>query len=436
MNKILEEYQKMTCNHIDDKKPKGRIVMLLSAGFSYDKGYPLGQTLNNKFCEFVRDEFFLMPNGEFTSVTFPKTIYKKEDYFHDYNVYHNAYLLLYEIIKHYVGTIGKEKFDYEKFYDAIEIEHFKRTPPCFDIWSKEYRDLAKDYIREELPYEKLVGNLTIVYDQLIGYFLKNNRKDIFYEDAEPTIDEDPNYSNFLRFLKEQSGNNIIDVFSTNHDLVFESFRNIPDLREMISDGFDDYGSEFFGDITSEGFKYKCRLERYTGKYNTSIRLYKLHGSLDYVLFHKLVVKRRIINGIRIPINYAVPFKYVKIKHGIKPYDIYKTTRCKRKIEYSSTEIRPDFLSGTQTKISKYVNPLLYKKLFKQFARCLSQADKLIIVGYGCGDTKINQIINQNFKCSQGKAYMINPDAKNLVGKLDIKVTPINKGTNEGILECQ
>lgn len=436
MNKIIEEYKKVTSNYVDEKKPKGRIVMLLSAGFSYDKGYPLGQTLNNKFCEFVRDEFFLMPNGEFTKVTFPKTIYRKEDSIHDYNVYQNTYLFLCEIIRHYVNTFGKEKFDYEKFYDAIEIEHYKdENELCLNIRSEEYRDLAKDYIREELPYEKLVGNLTIIYDQLIAYFLKSNRKDIFYEDAEPTIDKDPYYSNFLNFLKEQSSNNIIDVFSTNHDLVFESFRNIPHFRDIISDGFDDYGSEFFGDIASEGFTYKCRLERYTGKYNTPIRLYKLHGSLDYVLFHKLVIKRKNFNGIRIPINYAVPFKYVKIKHGIKPYDIYKTTRCKRKIEYSSTEIRPDFLSGTQTKISKYDNPLLYKKLFKQFARSLRQADKLIIIGYGCGDTKINQIINKNFNISKGKAYMINPDAKNLVDKLDINTIPINKGVNEGILEC-
>jgi hypothetical protein len=331
-----------------------------------------------------------------------------------------------------VNKYGKELFDYERFYDAINIEYRKEEPLCFDIWSEEYSKLATKYTEDNLPYERLVANFSIIYDQLIAFFLKGKRNSLFYEDVKTSIDYDKDYSVFLQYLKERSRDSIIDVFSTNHDLVFESFRNIQDFRDIISDGFDDYGSEYFGEIEVDRFKYKCRLERYTGKYNTPIRLYKLHGSVDYILYHKNKKIRRTVNGYKVEENYAIPLKYVKIKQGINPYDIVKSTRCKREYMYLSTAIRPDFLSGAQTKIKKYNNPLLYKKLFRQFAKCLREADKLIIIGYGCNDTIINEYVNKNFNDSSKRAYMINPDANNLVSKLEINIVPIPEVVDKGI----
>lgn len=431
MNQLIEEYRKMDGNNImPNHKRKERIVMLISAGFSVAKGYPSGKALNEMFCKFMPDEFYFAPNGELMSMSIPKS-YCKTDYIHDYSVYHKSYLLLCELIKYYVNKYGKTIFDYERFYDAIDIDYRKEEPLCFDIWSEEYSKLAAKYLEDDLPYERLVANLTTIYDQLIAFFLKGKRNSFFYENAKSSIDYDKDYFAFLYYLKEKSKDCIIDVFSTNHDLVFESFCNIQDFRDLISDGFDDYGSEYFGEIEIDGFKYKCRLERYTGKYNTPIRLYKLHGSLDYMLYHKNKKVKRTVNGNKVEENYAIPLKYVKIKQGVNPYDIVKSTRCKRKYEYSSTAIRPDFLSGVQTKIKRYNNPLLYKKLFRQFAKCLREADKLIIIGYGCNDRIINEYINKNFNDASKRTYMINPDAFNLVSKLEINIHPIPEVVDKG-----
>ena len=175
------------------------------------------------------------------------------------------------------------------------------------------------------------------------------------------------------------------------------------------------------------------MERYTGKYDTPIRLYKLHGSLDYVLYHKGGKRKVTIDGNRIELPFAIPSKYDKIKQGISPGEIYKSKRCRRKYDCSSTEIRSDFLSGVQTKISKYNNPFLYSKLFGRFKRCLKAADKMIVIGYGCNDSKINEIILNNFNYADKKVYMIDPYADKLAEKL--KAIPIKKCMNDGILDC-
>lgn len=407
---------------------KERIVMLLGAGFSIDAGYPTGSEVNKRLSSFSKDDFVMSSNGELLENRIKSFIPSKVN---DYDLFEKAYLFLIAIIKHYI-SIEDNVFNYEEIYDAIEVEHKKEHPLIFDIWSDEYRDLAKEYI-QDVSYERLVSNLPMVYDQLITFAIKGNRKSVFYEDISKNISIYPKYKNFLNYLIEKSKTNIIDVFTTNHDLLFESFRNCIELNGKISDGFDDFGSEFFGIVRYDDFDYRCRLERYTGKYDTPIRLYKLHGSLNYVLYHKEVKRKVIIDDNRIELPFAIPSKYVKIKQGISPGEIYKSKKCRRSYDCSSTEIRSVFLSGVQTKISKYNNPFLYRKLFDRFKRCLKTADKMIVIGYGCNDSKINELILNNFNYAEKKVYMIDPCADKIAEKL--KAIPIKKYVNDGILNC-
>ena len=428
-NMILEEYIKTTEEAKSNTTfQKERIVLLLAAGFSIDAGYPTGSVVNSRLCSFTKEDFVVAPNGELLDNRIKSFIPSKVN---DYNIFEKAYLFLIDIIKHYTKN-SDTAFNYEDFYDAIEVEHKKNHPLVFDILSDEYRNLANGYL-QDVSYERLVSNLPIVYDQLITFAIKGNRNSVFYEDVCKDISCYPKYKNFLKYLIEKSKNSIIDVFTTNHDLLFESFRNCIGLNGKISDGFDDFGSEYFGIVRYENFDYRCRLERYTGKYDTPIRLYKLHGSLDYVLYHKEVKRKVIVDGNRIELLYAKPSKYVKIKQGISPGEIYKSKRCRRKYDCSSTEIRSDFLSGVQTKISKYDNPFLYRKLFSHFKRCLKSADKMIVIGYGCNDSKINELILNNFNYAEKKVYMIDPCADKKAEKL--KAIPIKKYVSDGILDC-
>ena len=52
--------------------------------------------------------------------------------------------------------------------------------------------------------------------------------------------------------------------------------------------------------------------------------------------------------------------------------------------------------------------MLYKKLFKKFRNNLRSAQKLIIIGYGGRDSKINEIIKQNFDYQNKKVFIIDP----------------------------
>lgn len=67
---------------------------------------------------------------------------------------------------------------------------------------------------------------------------------------------------------------------------------------------------------------------------------------------------------------------------------------------------PIFLTGTTSKIQRYNEPLLFKKLFKRFKKNLKQADKLIIIGYGCKDKGINEIIKEYFDYHNKPTFII------------------------------
>ena len=116
-------------------------------------------------------------------------------------------------------------------------------------------------------------------------FLKTKQAS-WYDDEPFKVNFYDGYNGFFTYLSELSREFIVNVHTLNHDLLFESFNNTGFINGDISDGFDEYGSEYYGKLTTKDRTYHCRLERYKGRYNTPIRLYKLHGSLDYVPFYR------------------------------------------------------------------------------------------------------------------------------------------------------
>lgn len=121
----------------------------------------------------------------------------------------------------------------------------------------------------------------------------------------------------------------------------------------LCDGFEELGSPFYGELLHDNRIYKCQLSRYTGKYDKKIRLYKLHGSKDYY-----------VNKSKSATLY--PETYIKTLWGIGNMDFYKEFKKKGKFsEYENCYVNyhSDFLTGTTSKISRYTDPLLYKKIF-------------------------------------------------------------------------
>ena len=76
-------------------------------------------------------------------------------------------------------------------------------------------------------------------------------------------------------------------------------------------------------------------------------------------------------------------------------DIMKGRKSKIGYDLSPFEYHADFLTGTTSKIQRYNEPLLFRKLFKRFKNNLRKADMLIIIGHGCKDVGINEMIKEN-----------------------------------------
>lgn len=73
-------------------------------------------------------------------------------------------------------------------------------------------------------------------------------------------------------------------------------------------------------------------------------------------------------------NFMIPIKYVKIREGIGVSDLLRGIRSKMGYESCPIAYHADFLTGTTSKIEKYNNPLLFKKLFKRFRKNLRNAE--------------------------------------------------------------
>lgn len=234
------------------------------------------------------------------------------------------------------------QFDYEQFYDFIKSDEAK---------DNRYRLLCQDLINKSDDYDNYLFNVVHIYNQMVLYLLKDKEGKSYYDGEPFKVNCADAYNEFLLYLSQQSKECIINIHTLNHDLLIESFNQTSNINGNISDGFDEYGSEYYGILEHDHRNYNCRLERYTGRYNTPIRLYKLHGSIDYVPFY-----RRDKNG------FMKPEKYIKIKWGIGASNIIKGRKSKYGYDASPFEYHADFLTGTTSKIKRYDETLLFKKL--------------------------------------------------------------------------
>ncbi len=364
------------------------ISLLLGAGFSAPMGYPIGNEMNDGLLNFDDNTLDFSPEGYLVSSTDgTKPMFQMNGI---YNSHQKDFIFCKRLIKEYAKTHGN-KFNYEEFYDFIKNDEVKEI---------RYQSLYDDLLSDTEKFKHSPSNISHIYNQMVAYLLKDRTGKSWY-DAEPfKVNSFAGYNGFLTYLSDLSREFIVNVHTLNHDLLFESFNKTGSINGNISDGFDEYGSEYYGKLSANDRTYHCRLERYKGRYNTPIRLYKLHGSLDYVPFY-----RRNKYGIMFPEN------YVKIKWGIGAGDIMKSCKSKIGYEKSSTEYHADFLTGTTSKIQRYNEPLLFRKLFKKFRKNLRNAEKLIIIGYGCKDEGINKIIKENFDYEHKKVFIIDAYAR-------------------------
>lgn len=376
---------------IDSELPlAGRksVSILLGAGFSAPMGYPIGNDMNNGLLNFDDNSLDFAPCGTLaTSTDGTKPMFQMDGVLNNHQKY---FIFCKRLIKEYTEA-HNDMFDYELFYDFIKTEEAKQ---------ERYQRLCDDLLDGGESYEHYLSNVSHIYNQMAAHLLKDKTGKSWYDDEPFKVNFFDGYKGFLTYLSELSKEFIVNVHTLNHDLLFESFNNTGFINGNISDGFDEYGSDYYGKLFANNRTYHCRLERYKGRYSSPIRLYKLHGSLDYVPYY-----RQNEYGCMIPEN------YVKIKWGIGAGDIMKGRKSKIGYDISPFEYHADFLTGTTSKIQRYNEPLLFRKLFKKFRKNLREAEKLIIIGYGCKDKGINEMIIENFDFSHKQSFIIDAYAK-------------------------
>ena len=359
------------------------IALLLGAGFSAPMGYPIGNDMNEYLLNFDDRNVDFSPSGVLaSSIDGTKPNFQIGGVLNNHQKY---FVFCKKLIKEYAQKHGN-RFDYEEFFDFIKSDEPK---------DKDYQRLLLGLCEERELYEEYLYNVPHIYNQMVAHLLKDKTGKTWYDDEPFKMNYFDCYSGFLRCLSKLSEKYIVNVHTLNHDLLFESFNSTGFINGNISDGFDEYGSEYFGKLTANQRTYHCRLERFTGRYNTSIRLYKLHGSLDYVPFYKVDKYGRMI-----------PDNYVKIRWGIGAGDIMKDSGSKAEYEHSPFEYHSDFLTGTTYKMKRYHEPLLYAKLFEEFKKNLRDAEKLIVIGYGCKDEGINEMIMECFDYKNKQSFFV------------------------------
>jgi hypothetical protein len=398
------------------KNKEKSVSFLLGAGFSAPMGYPIGNQLNEKLLTCAGGDFAFSSAAELcvsADGTKPDLGYKTS---------HNWYFdFCKDIIRYYNENI--KAFDYEEFYDYLKDEAKD------DSGLKELFEKGSYRKTESANFEQYIFQIDDIYNQLVAFYLEDEAGKSWYDDEpkqlKPTFD---GYTGFLNCIEELSKDSIINVHTLNHDLFFERLNKTEWIDSKLCDGFEELGSPFYGELQHDNRTYKCRLSRYTGKYEKKIRLYKLHGSMDQYIYY--TNKDEVLYPVLYSVSY--PETYIKTRWGINNIKFCKEIKNKNgvlKYECCWINHHPDFLTGTTSKISRYRNPLLYEKLFKLFKRNLNEAEMLIIIGYGCKDSEINRYILEEFGTKK-PCFIIDPYAgdkvSEFIGQMGDNTTLVRK----------
>lgn len=363
------------------------VAFLLGAGFSIPMGYPTGAAVNKSILDFVNQPVAFSPSGEMAigiDGTKPNFGYE--------NNYAKEFSLCKELIAAY--NMKVEEFDYEQFMDALRSKSLYA----------DYASIFDKYVNDTITPYGLAGNLPDIYSQMVAHLLKDSNNKSWYEGLPNHIGPyltgpRSSYNSFLQFVAKLKEEHLVNIHTLNHDLLLESFSRSEYFSGDISDGFDDFGSRYYGMLhISERDAYLCRLERYTGRYyGKPIRLYKLHGSLNYVMMHRESKYGGLVDDCE-----------VKFRYGIGLTDLLRERSKKNGYDNDFFSYHADFLTGTTTKMAYYKRSGFYKKMFRKFKNNLVHAMALIVIGYGGKDEGINEYLLKYFDYQNKPCYIIDP----------------------------
>ncbi len=370
------------------------ISFLLGAGFSIPDGYPTTAKINERLKKINQDEIHIHTSGTAWFLNGEEDLNswsRKEEK-----------LFIQKFLQFYNSEIIEGKvFHYEDFFDYYsELSR----PNGLDQKSKKFFIEFNKQSEYAFDHYNWLLNFNETFNQLLASLLLLK----WPESAQWTRPYQKNYAEFLELLDDLGQNFKVHIHSLNHDLLMERLFHTDTLAGKIDDGFEEEGSPYYSNFIdwrkmnkSENMEpvanYRVRIKRFTNKFSKQFCFYKLHGSIDNYVFNLDNKEFTTIKHMR-GLSYHEFVKEIHNPDGSYSYHDGHT------VPY------PDFLSGTSSKILSYDRQEYYKPVHEHFIENLKNSKYLIIIGYGFGDSKINEYLIKHFLSDETKT-LIDIDVK-------------------------
>jgi len=317
------------------------------------------------------------------------------------------------IVTQFLNRLKNESDQYYARWDDRSVNYedlYYIASQISDSESEEYDNPAiQPLIDKILPDidPLLKGNGYLISEDMELRDLARETTNYIHDIVQCSLAKEPETLDHLAFIKDACLDNdfsSIDIFTLNHDAVLEQFfKAAPEIQ--VTDGFDSAPApqaRFWSPTLFE-------------KKDFSVRLFKLHGSVDWY-------RLRPDEGSRFD-----------DKIGIPQGDIYHSTNALKQRLIS--DARPMFLAGTFNKMLDYTGSI-YAELYCWFLRRLNETERLIVCGYGFGDKGINRAIFEWVYASRTRRVIIIHDKPE---ELKEKARPILRNNwdeleKEGILK--
>jgi hypothetical protein len=347
----------------------GSLNILLGAGFSYYAGLPLARDIQSKFDRSLSNQLLRFGSSEWAWFETQNSVMQ-----HNGRTGSDALeyeFILEEIIKDYKENNHNTFFDYEDFYQYVIdnttidgwYENIIKTSSTRFYSETELKDENSEYygyafknIQRYLPSE--IINYLIM--DLLGVKL----------DAITLVNR---YKTFLNYINKYDE---VNIFSLNHDRVLEYLFKHENVN--YSDGFS---------CENSSIQYDGKLLRiFQNEFNNSVRLIKLHGSIDMYAFEHGTEINNVVtrDGNH---TYFKPDDY-RAKH----YAIRIDPSTGRTLQRYNSNITPKFITG-KNKHVLISSDYMYSKLHKMFQNKVTEGNELLIIGYSFGDPHINAVLN-------------------------------------------
>lgn len=348
---------------------KNYLTVVLGAGFSANAGMPMASNIAERFDRDLRGKILSASSGEWYWSD-GKSVAERNNGILNFDYLAYSYVFN-ELVKKYKADNGDLEY-YEDFYQFI-IDNYSSPD-----WIENLFDTAKEVLLKDRPYlteddyskhylfsfeTKQFWKVGEILNYLIGDILS-----IIPKSNEELIEI---YQGFIDYISKFDR---VDIFTLNHDLLLErvlELNNIP-----FSKGFSSENSPVL--------HRNSPVPYFNNIFDQNIRVYKLHGSLDFIQFRH----------------------YVKDGgHFLKPtggYDYYMTSNYDTKhnsvlvdpktgkvLQDQNLDILPKFITGTK-KMDTIKNDILFKKLFENFNSVMDRTKNLFVSGYSFSDEHLNE----------------------------------------------